>query len=50
MSAITPMNQTEIIAKLQSIFDEIFLDPPRLTPTLTAKEVRNGTHSFRLRY
>ncbi len=33
------MNQTEIIAKLQSIFDEIFLDPPRLTPTLTAKEV-----------
>jgi acyl carrier protein len=33
------MNQTEIIAKLQSIFDDIFLEPPQLTPTLTAKEV-----------
>ena len=33
------MKQTEIIAQLQSIFDDIFLEPPRLTPTLTAKEV-----------
>ena len=33
------MNQTEIIAKMQGIFDEIFLEPPQLTPTLTAKDV-----------
>ncbi len=33
------MNQAEVIAKLQGIFDEIFLEPPRLTTTLTAKEV-----------
>lgn len=33
------MNQTEAIARLQTLFDDIFLDPPRLTPELTAKEV-----------
>jgi acyl carrier protein len=33
------MNQAEIIAKLQSVFDDIFLDPVKLTPALTAKEV-----------
>ena len=33
------MTQTEIITKLQPIFDQIFLTPPVLTPELTAKEV-----------
>jgi acyl carrier protein len=33
------MNQSDILAKLQTIFDDVFLDPPRLTPQLTAKEV-----------
>jgi len=33
------MNQTEVIAELQTIFDNVFLDPPVLTPQLTAKEV-----------
>ena len=33
------MNQSDILAKLQTIFDDLFLDSPRLTPQLTAKEV-----------
>jgi acyl carrier protein len=33
------MNQPEIIAKLQTIFDDIFLDAPRLTPALSAADV-----------
>lgn len=33
------MTETEIIARLQTIFDDIFLDPPKLTPELSAKDV-----------
>ena len=33
------MTQTEAIAKLQTIFDDLFLEPPTLAPALTAKEV-----------
>jgi acyl carrier protein len=33
------MNQPEVIARLQTIFDDIFLEPPKLAPSLTAKEV-----------
>ena len=33
------MTQAEIIAKLQTVFDDIFLDPPALTPELSATEV-----------
>ena len=33
------MNQIEVIAKLQTIFDDIFLDAPRLTSALAAKDV-----------
>ena len=33
------MTQTEAIAKLQTIFDDLFLEPPVLTPALTAKDV-----------
>jgi acyl carrier protein len=33
------MNQAEVIAKLQTIFDDIFLEPPRLDPSLSAKDV-----------
>jgi acyl carrier protein len=33
------MNQAEIIAKLQTVFDEIFVDPVTVTPELTAEDV-----------
>jgi len=33
------MNQAEVIAKLQTLFDDLFLDPVSLTPTMTAKDV-----------
>jgi acyl carrier protein len=33
------MNQGEVIARLQSIFDNIFLEKVELTPELTAKDV-----------
>jgi acyl carrier protein len=33
------MNQTDVIAKLQTIFDDLFLEPVRLTPTVSAKDV-----------
>ena len=33
------MNQTEVITKLQGIFDDIFLEPVELHPMLTAKDV-----------
>lgn len=33
------MNQAEVLAKLQTIFDNVFLEPPKLTPTLSAKDV-----------
>ena len=33
------MNQAETIAKLQTVFDNIFLESPKLTPALTAKDV-----------
>jgi acyl carrier protein len=33
------MNQAEVIAKLQTVFEDIFLEPVTVTPTLTAKEV-----------
>jgi acyl carrier protein len=33
------MNQTEVIAKLQTIFDGLFLEPVVLTPGISAKDV-----------
>jgi acyl carrier protein len=33
------MNQTDVIAKLQMIFDDLFLEPVHLTPTVSAKEL-----------
>jgi acyl carrier protein len=33
------MNQAEVIARLQTVFDRLFLEPPQLTPQLTAAEV-----------
>jgi len=33
------MNQTEVIAKLQTIFDTVFLEPVVVTPELSAKDV-----------
>ena len=33
------MNRTEVIAKLQTIFDTIFLEPVAVTPELSAKDV-----------
>ena len=33
------MNQAEVLAKLQSIFDDLFLEPVTMTPALSAKDV-----------
>lgn len=33
------MNQTEIITRLQGVFDNIFLEKVELTPELSAKDV-----------
>ena len=33
------MNQSEVISKLQTIFDDLLLEPSHLTPTTTAKDV-----------
>ena len=33
------MNQAEVLAKLQTIFDDLFLEPVVLTPVLSAKDV-----------
>jgi acyl carrier protein len=33
------MNQAEVIAKLQTVFDDVFLEPVKVTPELTAKDV-----------
>ncbi len=33
------MTQAEVIAKLQTIFDDLLLDPTALTPATTAKDV-----------
>ena len=33
------MNQDEVIAKLQSIFDDLLLDPTELAPQTTADDV-----------
>ena len=33
------MNQTEVIARLQEVFDDVFLEPVQLTPELSADDV-----------
>ncbi len=33
------MNQAEVIAQLQTIFDTVFLEPVVLTPSISAKDV-----------
>lgn len=33
------MEQSEVIAKLQTIFDTVFLEPVVLTPAISAKDV-----------
>lgn len=33
------MTQADVITRLQTIFDQVFLEPVQLTPTLTAKDV-----------
>ena len=37
------MNQAEVIAKLQGIFDDIFVEPVKVTPELTAGDVEEWT-------
>jgi acyl carrier protein len=37
------MTRDEIIAQLQPIFDELFMDPVVLTPELTANDVEEWT-------
>lgn len=34
-----PMNQTEILAKMQTVFDDVFLDDVKVTPELSANDV-----------
>ena len=36
---MTQANQTEVLARLQSIFDDIFLDEVVVTPELSAQDV-----------
>ena len=33
------MNQAEVIAQLQTVFDTVFLEPVALTPAISAKDV-----------
>jgi acyl carrier protein len=33
------MNQSEILAKMQTVFDDVFLDDVKVTPELSAKDV-----------
>ena len=33
------MNRVEVIAQMQDIFNNLFVDPPTLTPELSAQEV-----------
>ena len=33
------MNQAEVLAKLQTVFDTVFLEPVVVTPVLSAKDV-----------
>jgi acyl carrier protein len=33
------MNQAEVIARLQEVFDNVFLEPVQLTPELSADDV-----------
>jgi len=33
------MNQAEVLTKLQTLFDDLFLEPVTVTPTLSAKDV-----------
>jgi acyl carrier protein len=33
------MTQAEVLAKLQTIFDDIFLEPPKVTAALSANDV-----------
>ena len=33
------MNQTEVIARLQEVFDNVFLEPVEVTPELSADDV-----------
>jgi acyl carrier protein len=33
------MNQTDVFAKLQTIFDDLFVEPPKISASLSAKDV-----------
>lgn len=33
------MTQAQVLEKLQGVFDNVFLDSPKVTPELTAKDV-----------
>lgn len=37
------MTRTEAFERLQTIFDDLFLAPPKLTPSLSAKDVPEWT-------
>jgi acyl carrier protein len=33
------MNRADVIAKMQTVFDDLFVEPVKLTPELSAKDV-----------
>jgi acyl carrier protein len=33
------MNQADVLTRLQTIFDDLFLEPPKVAPALSAKDV-----------
>jgi acyl carrier protein len=35
------MTRTEVLNRLQTIFDDVFLEPVAVTPTLTARDVKS---------
>ena len=42
------MNQTEVIARLQEVFDNVFLEPVELTPELSADDVEEWDSLFHI--
>jgi len=37
------MNREEVMTRLQTVFDDVFLEPVKLSPQLTAKDVPEWT-------
>ena len=42
------MTQTEILAKMQTVFDDVFLDDVKVTPELSANDVGSFRNAGRV--